>query len=107
MVGGRVVMGGSRSAVAFREAWIRRASMTAHAAMASTIGTALKQEKNDSWRSEDVFSHQRGWDAYRGTTQGSCRPLASSTPAVPSYLAVCWACEMVAGGLKPTLLSEK
>jgi hypothetical protein len=24
----------------------------------------------------------------RGTTQGSCRPLASRTPAVPSYLAV-------------------
>lgn len=44
--------------------------MTAHAAMASTIGTALKQEKNDSWRSEDVFSHQRGWDDVPGDDAG-------------------------------------
>lgn len=39
----------------------------------------------------------------RGTTQGSCRPLASSTPDEPSYLAVCCSCEIVAGGLNPTL----
>lgn len=39
-------------------------SMMTRAAMVSTIGTA------------------------RGTTQGSCRPLAANTPSEPSYLAV-------------------
>jgi hypothetical protein len=53
--------------------------MTTRLAIASTIGTA------------------------RGTTQGSCRPRAASWPAVPSYWAVDWAWEIVAGDLKPTL----
>ena len=49
------------------------------AAMVSTMGTA------------------------RGTTHGSCRPFASSTPDDPSYRAVGCSCEIVAGGLKPIL----
>lgn len=44
MVGGRVVMGGSNEAAAVREAWMRRASITAMAAMVSTMGTALNKE---------------------------------------------------------------
>lgn len=40
----------------------------------------------------------------RGTTQGSCRPLAARTPTEPSYLAVGCSWEMVAGGLNPTLI---
>lgn len=53
--------------------------MMTSAAMVSTMGTA------------------------RGTTHGSCRPLAASTPEDPSYLAVGCSCAIVAGGLKPTL----
>ena len=54
-------------------------SMMTSAAMVSTIGTA------------------------RGTTHGSCRPFAARTPEDPSYRAVGCSCEIVAGGLKPTL----
>lgn len=49
------------------------------AAMASTIGTA------------------------RGTTQGSCRPRAASTPFEPSYVAVGCSLDIVAGDLKAHL----
>ena len=59
--------------------WAIKASMTTNAAIASTIGTS------------------------RGTTHGSCLPLASKTPPAPlSYVEVCWACPIVAGGLNPT-----
>ena len=64
IVGGRVLIGGSKLAAVFRAFCIRSASRTTRAAMASTIGTA------------------------RGTTQGSWRPLAASVPGVPSYWAV-------------------
>jgi hypothetical protein len=55
------------------------ASIITNAAMHSTIGTA------------------------RGTTQGSCRPLASRTPSFSSYVTVVCACPIVAAGLKATL----
>ena len=41
----------------------------------------------------------------RGTTQGSCLPFAAKTPEVPSYRAVGCSCDIVAGGLNPTLHS--
>lgn len=79
IVGGKVVTGGSSDAVDFLAFWISNSSMTTSAAIASTMGTA------------------------RGTTQGSCRPRATSVPGVPSYWAVSCDCEMVAGDLKPIL----
>jgi hypothetical protein len=54
-------------------------SMRTNAAIASTMGIA------------------------RGTTQGSCRPLAARTPDDPSYLAVGCSIAIVAGGLNPIL----
>ena len=65
IVGGNVVTGGSRLAALDLAFCLRSESMTTIAAIASTIGTA------------------------RGTTQGSCRPLAAKQPGVPSYCAVC------------------
>lgn len=53
--------------------------MMTNAAMVSTMGTA------------------------RGTTHGSCRPLAARTPDDPSYRAVACSCEIVAGGLNAIL----
>ena len=79
IVGGKVVTGGSSDAVDFLAFWISNSSMTTSAAIASTMGTA------------------------RGTTQGSCRPRATSVPGVPSYWTVSCDCEMVAGDLKPIL----
>lgn len=61
----------------------RAHSMMTSAAMASTIGTA------------------------RGTTHGSCLPLAASTPAEPSYVAVGCSFEIVAGDLKAQLRTLK
>jgi len=78
-VGGKVVTGGSSDAVDFLAFWISNSSMTTSAAIASTMGTA------------------------RGTTQGSCRPRATSVPGVPLYWAVACDCEMVAGDLNPIL----
>jgi hypothetical protein len=46
IVGGRVVMGGRREAAEVREAWIRKASMTAIAAIVSTMGTALEEKQH-------------------------------------------------------------
>jgi hypothetical protein len=78
-VGGKVVTGGSNDVADFLAFWISNSSMTTSAAIASTMGTA------------------------RGTTQGSCRPRATSVPGVPSYWAVSCDCEMVAGDLNPIL----
>lgn len=61
MVTGRVVIAGRREAVVLRAFCIMTWSMMTRLVIASTMGTA------------------------RGTTQGSCRPLAAKTPAVPSY----------------------
>ena len=80
IVGGKVVTGGSSDVAALLAFWISNSSMTTSAAIASTMGTA------------------------RGTTQGSCRPRATSVPGVPSYWAVSCDCEMVAGDLKPILI---
>ncbi len=74
-----MVTGGSRAAAVLREFCTRSWSKVTIAAIASTIGTA------------------------RGTTQGSWRPLAAKQPGVPSYCAVAWTCEMVAGDLNPIL----
>jgi hypothetical protein len=64
IVGGKVVTGGSRDVADFLAFCMSNSSMTTSAAIASTMGTA------------------------RGTTQGSCRPRATSVPGVPSYWAV-------------------
>lgn len=79
IVGGKVVTGGKRLEAVLRAFWIRSWSMITIAAIDSTIGTA------------------------RGTTQGSWRPRAARVPGVPSYWAVCCACEIVAGDLNPIL----
>jgi hypothetical protein len=64
IVGCKVVTGGSSDAVDFLAFCMSNSSKTTSAAIASTMGTA------------------------RGTTQGSCRPRATSVPGVPSYRAV-------------------
>lgn len=79
MVGGKVVTGGRRDEAVFLAFCMSNSSMTTSAAIASTMGTA------------------------RGTTQGSCRPRATSVPGVPSYWAVSCDWEMVAGDLNPIL----
>jgi len=61
IVGGKVVTGGRSDVANFLAFWTSNSSMTTSAAIASTMGTA------------------------RGTTQGSCRPRATSVPGVPSY----------------------
>lgn len=79
IVRGNVVIGGSNPAAVVLECWMSISSMTTMLAIASTIGTA------------------------RGTTHGSCRPLAANEPGVPSYCAVACAWDMVAGDLNPIL----
>jgi len=79
IVGGTVAIGGNNDAAVFRAFWISNWSITTRAAIDSTIGTA------------------------RGTTQGSCLPLAASWPGVPSYCAVSCVWLIVAGLLNPIL----
>ena len=73
------MIGGNNDAAVFRAFCMSNWSITTRAAIDSTIGTA------------------------RGTTQGSCLPLAANCPGVPSYCAVSCARLIVAGLLNPTL----
>jgi hypothetical protein len=61
--------------------------MMTRAAMASTIGTALR---NKSAFVSLVTPSGRNKDSapYRGTTHGSWRPRVARTPLLPAYVAV-------------------
>lgn len=67
IVGGSVVIAGSKDAAVFRVFCISTWSMMTMAAIASTTGTACR------------------------TTHGSCRPCTANTPGQPLYYAVVWA----------------
>lgn len=91
--------GRERSATRFAQTEQATHSMMTRAAMASTIGTALRTI--GSQLDDRLVGRLRA--THRGTTQGSWRPRVASTPLSPSYLAVACSCEMVAGDLKAIL----